>query len=70
MDVKRIQSTILTPKYTGYAAAGTLGMAVCSGLTKKNGLKKLHKPFACLSAIFTILHVGVIEYYKYKFKVK
>ncbi len=69
MKVEKIQS-IVTPKTTGYCAAGSLGFAVLSGVSKNKTFKKLHKPFALVSTFFTLLHIGLIEYYHHKFKNK
>ncbi len=70
MKVNSIQSTIITPKSTGYAAAGGLGLTVISGMSKNKYIRKAHKPLAIFSVLSAILHIGLIEYYHYKFKVK
>ena len=70
MKVNTINSAILTPKSTGYAAAAGIGLSVLSGLSKNKAIKKTHKPLSVLTAFFTILHIGLIEYYNYKFKNK
>ena len=69
MKVANISSYI-TPKTTGYAAAAGLGFASLSGLTKNKSLKKMHKPFAIISSALTLFHIGLIEYYHYKYKSK
>ena len=70
MKVSSIQSNIITPKTTGYAAALGLGLTVISGMSKNNSIRKVHKPLAIFSILSAILHLGLIEYYHYKFKVK
>ena len=40
MEIKRIQSTIITPKTTGYAATASLGLAVLSGVSKNKTFRK------------------------------
>lgn len=52
-------------KYTGYASIAS-GVG-CAALYKKS---KWHKSLAFLTAVFTILHVGIIESYKFKNKSK
>ena len=70
MKTEKIQSSILTPKTTGYAALAGMGMTVVSGISKTKTLRKTHKPFAYLTGILSLLHVGLIEYYHYKYKKK
>ena len=70
MKVEKVLPRIVTPKTTGYAAAAGLGLAVWSGISKNKTFKKTHKPFAWASALLTILHIGLIEYYHYKYRVK
>ena len=63
-------SQYVTPKTTGYAAAASTGLAVLSGVTKNKSIKKTHSCFAFSSALLTILHIGLIEYYHYKYRGK
>ena len=63
-------SSIITPNTTGYAAAVGMGLTVLSGMSQSKIIKKAHKPLAAFSAIAAIIHVGLIEYYNYKFKAK
>ena len=70
MKTDRIQSAILSPQKTGYAALACTGLTVMSGFSKNKIIKKTHKPFSALTVLFTALHVGVLEYYNYKFKSK
>ncbi len=69
MKIDKIQSYI-TPKTTGYASAIGLGLSAMSGIYKNKTLKKAHKPLALVTAGLTILHIGLIEYYHYKYKHK
>lgn len=68
MKVGNVQSTIITPKTTGYASAVSLGLAVYSGVSKNKTIRKTHKPLAWITAGLTILHIGLTEYYHYKYK--
>ena len=70
MNVNKIQSTLITPKTTGYAATTSLGLAVLSGASKNKKFRNTHKPFAILTAILTALHIGLIEYYHHKYRSK
>jgi len=54
--IKRRYNTV---KITGYAATG---LAVASGVAGLSKKIKMHKWLAYLSAVFTALHIGVIEY--------
>ena len=63
-------STIITPTTTGYTAAAGIGLTILSGISKNKTLKKTHKPLSIFSAFATILHIGLIEYYHYKYRVK
>ena len=67
MKIDKLQSYI-TPKTTGYSAVTAMGITALSGISKNKSIKKLHKPFAVVSIGFTALHVGLIEYYHYKYK--
>ena len=62
MNIDKIQ-TYITPKTTGYTAAAGLGVTVISGITKNKSVRKMHKPFAFITALFTLVHIGLIEYY-------
>ena len=70
MKVSGIQANIFTPKTTGYVAAVGLGLSVWSGVAGNKALNKAHKPLAFLTVLATIFHIGLIEYYHYKFKDK
>ncbi len=63
-------SSVITPKTTGYTAVVGLGLTALSGMSECKTFKKAHKPLAIFSLIAAILHIGLIEYYNYKFKVK
>ena len=54
----------LTPKNTGYAAAGAM-LLTC---IRKKPLAKYHKPLGWITAGLTALHIGLIEYYHHKYK--
>ena len=60
--------TYITPKSTGWASAIALGCTAISGFSKNKSIRKLHKPFAVLTGIFTISHIAILEYYKNNFK--
>ncbi len=66
MKTENIKAYI-TPKTTGYAALTGIGATVMSGITSKKALKRTHKPLACFTAALTGMHVGLIEYYHYKY---
>lgn len=61
-------SSVITPKTTGYASAVGMGLTLMSGMSQNKIFKKAHKPLAIFSAIAAIIHIGLIEYYNYKFK--
>lgn len=61
-------NSIITPKTTGYVATASLGLATVSGISKNKTFRKTHKPLAYITAVLTALHIGLIEYYHYKFK--
>lgn len=48
---------------TGYAGAA---FGVASAIAGANKKIKLHKNLAYLSGLFTLLHIGIIEYYKHR----
>ena len=67
MDINKINSYI-TPKTTGYAALTGFGLTAVSGMSKNKQLKRAHKPLFWVSAVAAAIHIGQIEYFKYKFK--
>ena len=70
MKTECIHSAIFTPQKTGYTALACMGLTVVSGFSKNKIIKKTHTPLSVLTIIFTALHVGILEYYNYKFKAK
>jgi len=70
MKVNGIQSQIFTPKTTGYAAAAGMGITLLSAVSENKTFNKVHKPVSWLTALLTILHIGLIEYYHYKYRDK
>ena len=67
MKIEKIQSSILTPRVTGFSAASALGITILSGISKNNYVKKVHKPFSMITVLLTLLHIGLIEYSYYKY---
>ena len=67
MKVNPIQNYI-TPKTTGYSATAALGISVLSGISKNKTCRKMHKPFAYLSAFLTVAHIGLVTYLHNKYK--
>ncbi len=59
---------ILTPKNTGYAATGALLVTTLRAFNKSNTITKSHKIWGLVTAGLTLLHVGVVEYLRYKYK--
>ena len=59
---------LLTPKNTGYAAAGAILLSTTRAFSKSKTITKTHKFLGYLSAILTLLHIGVLEYLTYKYK--
>ena len=68
MEIKKIQSAIMTPRVTGYSAVSALGLTMLSRFSKNKNLQKTHRPFAWLTVGLTLLHVGLIEYMHHKYK--
>ncbi len=52
---------------TGYAA---VALGVASAAAAGNRKIKLHKYLAYASGVFTLVHIGIVEYYKHKKPVK
>lgn len=63
-----IMNKIITPKTTGYATTAGLGLSVWSGISRNKTFRKKHKPLAYTTAVLTALHIGLIEYYNFKYK--
>ena len=62
------QKHFLTPKNTGYAAAGAILLSTTRAFSKSKPVTKTHKFLGYLSTILTLLHIGVVEYLHYKYK--
>ena len=62
------KKSVLTPKNTGYAAAGAIGFATIRSFSNNKNVRKSHKWIGYLAGILTLLHIGVVEYLHYKYK--
>jgi hypothetical protein len=69
-SVQKIEysNSIFTPKNTGYVAAGAILATSFRALSKNTTVTKTHKILGIISVIATVLHVGVIEYLRNKYK--
>lgn len=56
---------INTVKWTGYAAVIA---GVGSGIAANRKQIKLHKNLAYIAGIFTLAHIGIVEYKKFQYK--
>ncbi len=70
MKVSPVHPSIFTPKTTGYASAAAMGACVLSAVSKNKTFKKMHKPLSLAAVLLTVFHVGLTEYYNYKYRVK
>ena len=69
MKVMKIDTkNIITPRTTGYAATGGLALSMISGVSKNKSFRKAHKSFAWFTAAATLIHIGLIESYRFKKK--
>ena len=59
---------ILTPKNTGYVAAGAMLIATARAFTTGKSVVKSHKSWGFITAGLTLLHIGVVEYLHHKYK--
>ena len=59
---------LLNAKNTGYIAASTLLATTLRSFSKAKPITKSHKFLGLFSAIMTLLHIGIIEYQRYKYK--
>lgn len=62
------RNSTINVKTTGYTAAGSLLLSVGSGVLKNKSARKIHKPFAYLTAFFTLVHIGLVEYNNHQYK--
>ena len=69
MKISSLKSYI-TPKTTGYTAAGGIVLTALSGFSKNKSLKKAHKPLAYVTAALTAVHIALVEYNYYQWKHK
>lgn len=62
------QQYFLTPRNTGYAAAGAMLLTSVRAFSKDKKIIKSHKLLGYITAALTTLHIGLIEYYHHKYK--
>ena len=71
-SVQKINQTqnksFLTPKNTGYAAAGAVALTTVRAFTNKNNITKSHKILGYIAVSLTLLHIGLVEYLHLKYK--
>ena len=58
----------LTPKNTGYAAAGAIGLCAIRAFSKSKPVTKTHKILGLIATCLTLLHIGCVEYLHHKYK--
>lgn len=70
--IKKIDNSykkpILTPKNTGYMAAGAILVTTIRAFTNTMPITKSHKIFGFIAAGLTLLHIGLVEYLHHKYK--
>ena len=64
----KYKKPLLTPKNTGYAAAGAIGLATIRSFSNSKSIRKSHKWLGYLAGILTLLHIGLVEYLHHKYK--
>lgn len=63
-----LSKPLLTPKNTGYAAAGAMLITTARAFTKAKPITKTHKIWGLITTGLTLLHIGVVEYLHHKYK--
>ena len=58
----------LTPKNTGYIAAGALAVTTIRSFNSSKPITKSHKIFGFIAVGLTLLHIGLVEYLHHKYK--
>ena len=58
----------LTPKNTGYAAAGALIVTTARAFTNNKPIVRSHQFWGGITVALTLLHIGVVEYLHHKYK--
>ena len=66
--INNSQKPILTPKNTGYAAAGALLLTTTRAFNSSKPIKKSHKFLGYITTLLTLLHIGLVEYLHFKYK--
>lgn len=59
---------LLNSKNTGYAATGSIALAVATGVSKNKSINKSHKFFAVLSAALVGIHIYSVEHFIKRYK--
>ena len=59
---------LITPKSTGYAAAGAIGLCTIRAFSKSKSITKTHKILGFIATGLTLLHIGCVEYLHHKYK--
>ena len=68
VENNQFKKPLLTPKNTGYAAAGAILLATTRAFSKSKPVTKTHKLIGYLAGALTLLHIGVVEYLHHKYK--
>ena len=68
VSVKTYKKPILTPKNTGYLAAGAMLVTTLRAFSKSKPITKSHKIMGLVTAGLTLLHIGIVEYLHHKYK--
>lgn len=61
-------STLINSKSTGYAATGSIVLAVATGFSKNKSVRNTHKFFALLSAALIGMHIYSVEHFIKRYK--
>lgn len=74
-SIQKVNSTennrpkhFLTPKNTGYTAAGAMLLTGVRAFSRKKSVVKSHKLLGYIASALTAVHIGLIEYYHHKYK--
>lgn len=58
----------INSKNTGYAATGSIALAVATGFSKNKSFRNTHKFFAVLSAALVGVHIYSVEHFIRRYK--
>lgn len=66
--IQPVNTKILNTRTTGYVALAGMCLTTASAMIKSPKVRKSHKPLAFVTAVLTLIHLGIAEYHRMQWK--